>query len=69
MLVLEGSVGFRYVCSLEVSLILLYTNRVSQCLEMNRKRLSSRDFLALADIIWNGAAKVRYKNPDAWIIL
>jgi hypothetical protein len=36
---------------------------------MNRKRrLSSHDFLALADIIWNGAVKVRYQNPDAWII-
>jgi hypothetical protein len=37
---------------------------------MNRKgRLSSRDFLDLADIIWNGAVKVRYQNPDAWIIV
>lgn len=37
-----------------------------KCLEMNRKKLSSNDFLAVADIIWNGAAKVRYQNPDAW---
>lgn len=33
---------------------------------MNRKKLSSNDFLAVADIIWSGAAKVRYQNPDAW---
>jgi hypothetical protein len=35
---------------------------------MKRKRLPSRDFLALADIIWSGTVKVRYQNPDAWII-
>jgi hypothetical protein len=33
-----------------------------------RKRLSSKDFLALADTMWNGntSAKVKYKNPDGW---
>ena len=42
----------------------------SQCLEMNKRiRLSSKDFLALADILWEGTAKVRYQNPDAWIII
>jgi len=42
----------------------------SQCLEMNKRmRLSSKDFLALADILWEGTAKVRYQNPDAWIIM
>jgi hypothetical protein len=34
-----------------------------------RMRLSSKDFLALADILWKGTAKVRYQNPDAWIII
>lgn len=32
------------------------------------KRLSSREFLELADILWQGGAKVRYMNPDNWII-
>jgi hypothetical protein len=37
---------------------------------MNKRiRLSSKDFLALADILWEGTAKVRYQNPDAWIII
>jgi hypothetical protein len=32
------------------------------------KRLSSKKFLALADILWQGAVKVKYQNPDNWII-
>ena len=31
------------------------------------KRLSSRDFLRLADALWERGVKVEYKNPDAWI--
>jgi len=34
-----------------------------------RSRLSSKDFLALADILWKGNAIVRYQNPDAWIVI
>lgn len=33
-----------------------------------KKRLSSKDFLALADLLWKGTAFVRYQNPDSWII-
>jgi hypothetical protein len=32
------------------------------------KRLPSKEFLALADILWQGAVKVKYQNPDNWII-
>lgn len=31
------------------------------------KRLSSKDFLTLAETIWEGNVKVKYQNPDAWI--
>ena len=31
------------------------------------KRISSEDFLLLAEALWEGKAKVKYKNPDAWI--
>lgn len=31
------------------------------------KRLSSKDFLTLAEALWEGNAKVKYQNPDAWI--
>jgi hypothetical protein len=34
-----------------------------------RKRLPSKEFLALADILWQGNAKVRFQNPDNWIII
>jgi hypothetical protein len=33
-----------------------------------RKRMSSKDFCALADILWKGNAFVRYQNPDGWIV-
>jgi hypothetical protein len=33
------------------------------------KRLSSKEFLALADLLWQGDAKVRYQNPDNWTIM
>jgi hypothetical protein len=37
---------------------------------MNKRlRLSSKDFLALADILWKGNTTVRYQNPDAWIVV
>ena len=32
------------------------------------KRLPSKEFLALADLLWQGDAKVLYQNPDNWII-
>jgi hypothetical protein len=32
------------------------------------KRLRSKEFLALADLLWQGGAKVLYQNPDNWII-
>ncbi len=32
------------------------------------KRLPSKEFLALADILWQGDVKVKYQNPDNWII-
>jgi hypothetical protein len=32
------------------------------------KRLSSKDFRALANILWKGIAFVKYQNPDAWIV-
>jgi hypothetical protein len=32
------------------------------------KRLSKKEFLALADLFWQGDAKVKYQNPDNWII-
>lgn len=32
------------------------------------KRLSSQEFLELADILWQGNATVRYQNPDNWTI-
>jgi len=31
------------------------------------ERLSSKDFLKLAEILWKGTAKVKYQRPDAWI--
>jgi hypothetical protein len=31
------------------------------------KRLSSEDFLKIAEALWKGDAKVKYQNPDAWI--
>jgi hypothetical protein len=33
------------------------------------KRLSRKEFLVLADLFWQGDAKVRYQNPDNWIIV
>jgi hypothetical protein len=37
---------------------------------MNKRlRLSSKDFLALANILCKGNAMARYQNPDAWIIV
>lgn len=33
-----------------------------------RKRLSSKDFRALAGLFWKGTAFVKYQNPDSWII-
>lgn len=33
------------------------------------KRLSSREFLELADILWQGDVKVKYQNPDNWTIV
>jgi hypothetical protein len=32
------------------------------------KRLPSKEFLALADLLWQGNAKVRYQSPDNWIM-
>jgi hypothetical protein len=32
------------------------------------KRLSSKEFLALADILWQGDVIVKYQNPDNWIV-
>jgi len=32
------------------------------------KRLSSREFLELADILWKGDLKIKYQNPDNWIV-
>lgn len=32
-----------------------------------RKRLSSEEFLKVAEQLWQVGPKVRYKNPDAWI--
>ena len=32
-----------------------------------KKRLSSEDFLKVAEDLWQVGPKVRYKNPDAWI--
>jgi hypothetical protein len=32
------------------------------------KRLPRKEFLALAEMLWQGDAKVKYQNPDAWII-
>jgi hypothetical protein len=32
------------------------------------KSLPRKEFLALAEILWQGDAKVKYQNPDAWII-
>lgn len=33
------------------------------------KRLSRKEFFALADLLWQGDAKVKYQNPDNWIIV
>jgi hypothetical protein len=32
------------------------------------RRLQSKEFLALADILWQGSVKVKYQNPDNWIV-
>jgi hypothetical protein len=29
-----------------------------------KKRLKSRDFFKLYDVLWQGTAPVKYKNPD-----
>lgn len=31
------------------------------------KRLSSKDFLKLAENFWEAGPKVKYQNPDVWI--
>jgi hypothetical protein len=31
-----------------------------------KKRLSSKDFLGLQDLIWKGTAPVKYQDPDRW---
>jgi hypothetical protein len=31
-----------------------------------KRRLSSKDFLELYDLIWKGTAPVRYQNPERW---
>lgn len=33
------------------------------------KRMSGKDFMKIADILWQDTARVRYKNPDAWIVV
>jgi len=31
------------------------------------RRLSSQDFLALAETLWQAGPKVKYQNPDGWM--
>ena len=38
------------------------------CRMLMSKRLTSKEFLELADILWQGKVKVKYQNPDSWAI-
>jgi hypothetical protein len=32
-----------------------------------KRRLASKDFLELYDLIWKDSAPVKYQNPDQWL--
>jgi hypothetical protein len=60
-------VNFGYVLMSATRFILEFAT-LSRVIEMS-KRLRSKEFLALADLLWQGDAKVLYQNPDNWIIM
>jgi hypothetical protein len=31
-----------------------------------KKKLPSKDFLELYDLMWEGKAPIKYQNPDRW---
>lgn len=62
-----GCVSFRYVLASATRFILIF--EFLRFMISMRKRLPSKEFLALADILWQGNAKVRFQNPDNWIII
>jgi len=59
-------VSIGYVLMSATRFILEFMDLTS-LIKMN-KRLPSKEFLALADLLWQGDAKVLYQNPDNWII-
>lgn len=59
-------VSFGYVLMSATRFILEFTI-LTRMINMS-KRLPSKEFLALADLLWQGDAKVLYQNPDNWII-
>lgn len=62
-----GCVSFGYVLMSATRFILEFTI-LKRMINMS-KRLPSKEFLALADLLWQGDAKVLYQNPDNWIII
>ena len=32
------------------------------------RRMSTKDFFKMLDILWQDTAPVKYINPDAWIV-
>lgn len=62
-----GHIHFGHVLSDATWLILRFAIPLG-LIDMS-KRLSSREFLELADILWQGDAKVKYQNPDNWTIV
>ena len=59
-------VGIGYVLTCATRFILEFSI-FKKMINMS-KRLPSKEFLALADLLWQGDAKVTYQNPDNWII-
>ena len=65
-LLFNGHVSSRHVLLPAVWIILGFAILVD-LIDMT-KRLSSREFLELADILWKGDLKIKYQNPDNWIV-
>ena len=59
-------VSFRYVLTSATRFILEFAI-LTGMINMS-KRLPSKEFLALADLLWQGDAKVLFQNPDNWVI-
>jgi hypothetical protein len=63
----RGYVSFRYVLVSAARFISRFA--ILTWMICMSKRLPSKEFLALVDMLWQGGAKVKYQNPDNWIII